>query len=214
MDEPIPAVVSPEDLIATRDRLIEELCDRAKTPLQRYAIDDSIASVYLTSHLVCQFVGKPDTAIGATMNLGSLADRIRADVEPVARQFRVRTIIETFGDTRPMVADARWMLALWSLSIDVITSTTPDCTVEVNIGVCRDRFEIEVGHDESPRATGGNNRGGEWGPLPHPLTALWLRHICPRWQLAAPACPLGGRAVQVSIPALASETEIFRRAAA
>lgn len=200
MDDSRTAIVTQEQLIEIRDQLIRELCQRAKTARQQDAIDDSVASVYLTSHLVCHYVGNPYTAMGATMSLENLADRIRADIEPVAREFQVKTVVETFGDTHPTVADARWMLALWSLLMDVTTSTPPDCVIEVNIGVCQNGFEIEVGYDDSAVSGGSRKTINVSGAFPHAFTVHWLRSICPQWKIASPACPLGGTAVQVSIP--------------
>ncbi len=200
MDESKPAIVTQEQLIEVRDQLIRELCQRARTDRQQDVIDDSVASVYLTSHLVCHYVGNPNTAMGPTMTLQNLADRIRADIEPVAREFQVNTVIETFGNTNPTVADARWTLALWSLLMDAATSTPPRCTIEVNIGVGRNGFEIEVGYDESTIASVSGNARIPVPLFPHSLTVQWLTSICPQWSVAAAACPLGGRAVQVTIP--------------
>lgn len=205
MDDSKPATVTQEQLIEIRDQLIRELCQRAKTAGQQDAIDDSVASVYLTSHLVCHYVGNPYTAMGATMTLENLADRIRADIEPVAREFQIKTVIETFGNTDPTVADARWTLALWSLLMDVTTSTPPNCVIEVNIGVCQNGFEIEVGYDDSAVTCGSQKTGTESSSFPHSLTVHWLRSICPQWSIASPACPLGGSAVQVTIPSANTE---------
>lgn len=178
--------------------LTTEYLKRATSQRALLAIEDSIGSMFLTSHLVCRFVGDPEAMIGATMNLNQLAQRLRTEMKGICAAQALPCSIETFGDAAPLVADSRWLVAMWSLLLDMATTMTHGTRIEANMGTCGNRFEFEVGHDELTRTSHPDPVPA--AAFPSPVTRAWIDGICPEWEIVVPACPLGGRAVQIRIP--------------
>ncbi len=177
------------------DQLVCEFLRRvAGTPSQA-ALEDAFAAMHLTAHLVARYIGDSRAVLRPTMTLPQLADKLRRETDPVVQCVNVQAQIETFGLSTGTIADSRWLLALWSLVMDMMTATGQRTRIEVNIGACQDGFEIEVGHDACRSLTETDI------DFSRTLTGRWLHAICPEWSITLPACPLGGRAVQVRIPA-------------
>jgi hypothetical protein len=186
------------------DTLTNDFLGRLASHSSREAIEQSIAAMHLTAHLVCRFVGNCHAVLRPTMTLKELANTLQREITPVSRQLDTVVAIETFGTTEDTVADSRWLLALWSLIIDAITSADKKTKVEVVVGACGKGYEIEVGHDDQ-HSTATTDY------FESSLTCRWLHSICPEWTLTTPACPLGGGAVQINIPTV--QATGLRRAA-
>lgn len=178
------------------DQLTTSLMGRSTDTGSRNAIFDSIAGMHLTAHLICGYVGNPQAVLCPTMTLAQLAERWQRDTHSILDHFGSTAQIATFGDCALTVADPRWLLALWSLTIDMVTTARRPVDLEINLGSCQRGYEIEIGHDQDPATAQvmadllGDSSA----------TGPWLRAICPEWQFVLPNCPLGGRAVQMNIP--------------
>lgn len=188
--------VTHDDLTQLWDCLTDEFLTRASGSPAQAAVEDAIAAMHLTAHLVCRFIGDPRAVLRPTMTLSQLAEKLRRETAPVVQCCETRTLIETFGLTTGTIADSRWLLALWSLVMEMVTAAGSGTRIEVNIGTCEHGFEIEVGHDHCQSPVHEPQM-----EFPQTLIGRWLEQICPEWAVSLPACPLGGRAVQVHIPA-------------
>lgn len=184
------------DLTDLWDQLTDEYFARGKNPISKQMIANSTAGMHLTAHLICGYIGNPHAILRPTMSLPQLADRLQRETGPVIESCESQAVIETFGQADQLVADSRWLLALWSLVIDMVTSASSGTRVEVNLGTCQGGYEIEVGHDDR----GWMTQGTSDMDLETSLTGRWLTSICPEWTIVLPACPLGGYAVQLNIP--------------
>ncbi len=190
------SLAANQDLTELWDQLADDYFARGKNPRAKHMIANSTAAMHLTAHLICGYIGNPHAILRPTMTLPQLAERLYRETGPVLECFECRVQIETFGQSGSLVADSRWLLALWSLVIDMATAASSGTNIEVNIGACGAGYEIEVGHDDR----GWMAQGSGPPDLANSRTGQWLNAICPEWTIELPACPLGGCAVQVNIP--------------
>lgn len=190
------------DFVSQRSpRLIwEEVRHNAQSRLSQSVQRTALENCFDGQFLYAQFAWTCTDARTARhpANTSDIAKRVADDLRPLFECLGIQLSFDRFGEPRCHIHNAQTRLAMWLLLVDKGTSIQNPARIDVTLGGCNGRFELEISDDCDPKFHQTNHDHFHI-EANNPVREL-ISRLLPTAEIELLKCPQGGEVIQMIVP--------------